>query len=241
MSVNKNPNEKFEEEIQKLYKDKRRKYLKLDKDTIYVKRIDPVGNMTSFRTTQKALDDFKRYQGKMRKIMNGMTEQQRKLLKSTNSNLFSLTNAKPENFSSDQAIRSYITRMKDTNKKFRNTKSGTKSEKLFNYAMNDYKKNKLENIYKMYSLDLRGLSEEEQQAKKQLEQYFKNTPMDELLKQVEEGDELLKMVWGNSPKQGSQGYAIDEDEVSFTKFVSLMTSSKTTKKKAKSRINQKKR
>ena len=80
MSVNKNPNEKFEEEIQKLYKDKRRKYLKLDKDTIYVKRIDPVGNMTSFRTTQKALDDFKRYQGKMRKIFIGCLRYRRALL-----------------------------------------------------------------------------------------------------------------------------------------------------------------
>ena len=241
MSVNKNPNEKFEEEIQKLYKDKRRKYLKLDKNNVYVKTIDPMGNMRAFKTTQKTLDNFKRYQGKMRKIMNGMTEQQRNLLKSTNSNLMNLANAKPENFTSDEAIRSYITRMKDTNKKFRNTKSGTKSEKLFNYAMNEYKKNKLENIYKMYNLDLRGLSDEEQQAKKQLEKYFKNTPMDELLKQIDEGDEVLKLIWGNSPKQGSQGYAIDEDEVSFTKFVSLMTSPKTTKKKAKSRFNQKKR
>lgn len=233
MSANNN----FEEEKQKLFKDKRRKYLKLDKNNVFVKAIDPMGNMRAFKTTQKNLDDFKRYQGKMRKIMNGMTEQQRKLLKDTNSNLLDLATAKPEKFQSDQAIRSYISRMRKTNKKFRNTKSGTKSEKLFNYAMNEYKKNKLQNIYEIFDLDLRELSEEEQQAKKQLEQYFKNTPMDEILKQVEEGDNaMVQMIWRISDKP-----PIDEDELTFTGFVSLMTSPKTTKKKAKSRINQKKR
>ena len=233
MSANNN----FEEEKQKLFKDKRRKYLKIDKNNVFVKTIDPMGNMRAFKTTQKNLDDFKRYQGKMRKIMNGMTEQQRKLLKDTNSNLLDLATAKPENFQSDQAIRSYISRMRKTNKQFRNTKSGTKSEKLFNYAMNEYKKNKLQNIYEIFDLDLRELSEEEQQAKKQLEQYFKNTPMDEILKQVEDGDHaMIQMIWKNSDKP-----PIDEDELTFTGFVSLMTTPKTTKKKAKSRINQKKR
>ena len=233
MSANNN----FEEEKQKLFKDKRRKYLKLDKNNVFVKTIDPMGNMRAFKTTQKNLDDFKRYQGKMRKIMNGMTEQQRKLLKDTNSNLLDLATAKPENFQSDQAIRSYISRMRKTNKQFRNTKSGTKSEKLFNYAMNEYKKNKLQNIYEIFDLDLRELSEAEQQAKKQLEQYFKNTPMDEILKQVEDGDHaMIQMIWKISDKP-----PIDEDELTFTGFVSLMTTPKTTKKKAKSRINQKKR
>lgn len=237
MSANNNPNEKFEEEIQKLYKDKRRKYLKLDKNNVFVKTIDPMGNMRAFNTTQKNLDDFKRYQGKMRKIMNGMTEQQRKLLKDTNSNLLDLATSKPEKFQSDQAIRSYISRMRKTNKQFRNTKSGTKSEKLFNFAMNEYKKNKLQNIYEIFDLDLRELSEEEQQAKKQLEQYFKKTPMDEILKQVEEGDNaMIQMIWKNSDTP-----PIDEDELTFTGFVSLMTTPKTTKKKARSRINQKKR